>query len=80
MNSTNQQDEQLQQKSKFVIQSETTPNTSYMSSCKPIQEDEFERLPDYVQQFIISSEDGSLPSTTKDELKEVVNSFFNLKK
>lgn len=63
-----------------VVESEIQTNTTYVDTCKPLQEEEFERLPEYVQQFIILSQEGTLPSTTKEELKTVVDQFFSNKK
>jgi hypothetical protein len=41
-----------------------------------ITEDEYERLPDYVQDLINASADGELPETSPEELKSVVTTFF----
>ena len=42
----------------------------------PINEDEFERLPEYVQDFIKRSQNGELEKVSPDDLKEAINRFF----
>ena len=41
-----------------------------------ITEDEYERLPEYVQELINASADGDLPETNPEELKAVVAAYF----
>ncbi len=42
----------------------------------PINEDEFERLPEYVQDFIKRSQNGELEQVSPDDLKEALNRYF----
>ena len=47
-----------------------------MENKVPINEDEFDRLPDYVQGFIKQSHNGELPPTNENDLKEAINKYF----
>ncbi len=42
----------------------------------PISEDEFERLPEYVQDFIKRSQNGELEQVSSDDLKIIINRYF----
>ena len=42
----------------------------------PINEDEFERLPEYVQDFIKRSQNGELEQVSSDDLKVTLNRYF----
>ena len=76
----NLQVEQQQLQDKYTVRSEISENTRYMATKKPLQDDEFERLPDYVQQLLISSEQHELQVPSKEELKDIVDQYFGEKK
>lgn len=42
----------------------------------PINEDEFDRLPDYVQDFIKRSQNGELEQVSSDDVKVALNRYF----
>ena len=55
-------------------------NTTYLASRKPLNEDEFERLPEYVQQFLIQQENGELEPVNKEDLKSLIYNYFQKQK
>ena len=42
----------------------------------PINEDEFERLPEYVQDFIKRSQNGELEKVSSDDVKAALSRYF----